>query len=153
MTPDEADAQGLAILAYDGHCLMCSAGIQWLMQRDRHHRFRFAALQDPQFQPLLEKASVPVQAADSVILYRKGQFHIYSTAVLEALRQLGGFYRIVTLAYVVPRFIRDAVYRYIARHRTAWFGRSEECYFVPPDQRFQFLSDPARDWSAFEEEE
>jgi predicted DCC family thiol-disulfide oxidoreductase YuxK len=153
MTPAEADARNLAILAYDGHCLMCSAGIQWLMRHDRNHRFRFVALQDPQFTPFLSTASRPVQAADSVILYRKGQFYIYSTAVLEALRQLGGIYRIATLAYIVPRFIRDALYRYIARHRTDWFGRSEECYFVAPDHRFQFLGDPARDWSVYREEE
>lgn len=153
MTLAEADARSLAILAYDGHCLMCSAGIQWLIKRDHNHRFRFVALQDPQFTPLLSKASTPVQAADSVILYRKGQFYLYSTAVLEALCQLGGLYRLANLAYIVPRFIRDALYRYIARHRTDWFGRSEDCYFVPPDHRFQFLSDPARDWSVSPEEE
>jgi|SRR6056297_181062 len=153
MTLAEADAQGIAILFYDGHCLMCSAGIRWLMQRDRQKSFRFAALQDPQMESLLSEAPEAIRAADSVILYRDSQFHIYSDAVLEALRVLGGGYRAVVIAYVVPRGLRNIIYRWVARNRKRWFGRSESCFFVPPDQQFRFLTDPTKDVSTSTEEE
>ena len=147
MTLAEADAAGIALLFYDGHCLMCSAGVRWLMNRDRHQRFRFAALQDPEMERLLCDAPESVRDADSVILYTDRQFYIYSDAVIQALRVLGGLYRGMVIAYLVPRGLRNIIYRWIARHRTAWFGRSERCFFVPPEQRVQFLSDPRRDWS------
>jgi len=126
---------------------MCSAGIRWLMARDTHARFRFAALQDPQVADLIATARPEVQQADSVIFVRDGQFYIYADAVLQALRLLGGGYQLIALAYIFPRGLRNAVYRWVARNRTRWFGRSDSCYFVPPDQRHRFLSDPTRDWS------
>lgn len=147
MTLAEADAEGIAILFYDGHCLMCSAGVRWLMHRDHQERFRFAALQDPDIEGLLAEAPESVRAADSVILYRAGRFYIYSDAVLQALRMLGGGYRVVLIAYIVPRGLRNIIYRWVARNRTRWFGRSETCFFVPPEQRFRFLSDPRKSWS------
>jgi predicted DCC family thiol-disulfide oxidoreductase YuxK len=142
--------KGKAVLLYDGHCLMCSKGVQWVMEKDRAGQIRFAALQDESIQTLIKEAPSRVQSADSVILYEGGQFYIYSTAVFRVLEQLGGIYRAVKILYLVPRPLRDAVYRWIAGRRKDWFGRSEQCFIVPPDQRYRFLTDPERDYEGSE---
>jgi len=153
MSVSEWDEEGAAILFYDGHCLMCSSAIRWLMKRDSEARFRFAALQDPDVQPLLSEAPEAVQSADSVVLYREGQFYMYSEAVLKSLQLLGGIYKLSAVAYILPKSWRDHVYRWVARNRTRWFGRSEQCFLVPEERRSQFLSDPRRDWSDSPSEE
>jgi predicted DCC family thiol-disulfide oxidoreductase YuxK len=40
---------------------------------------------------------------------------------------------------VVPRLLRDAAYRVIARHRYRIFGRSETCFLPSPQTRDRFL--------------
>jgi predicted DCC family thiol-disulfide oxidoreductase YuxK len=153
MADADRTEEGAAILFYDGHCLMCSSAIQWLMKRDTHQRLRFAALQDPDAQPLLTDAPPKVQTADSVVLYTDQQFYLYSDAVIQTLQLLGGIYRLSAAAYVIPKNWRDRIYRWVARNRTQWFGRSETCFFVPSEQRFRFLTDPTKDFSAGAAEE
>jgi predicted DCC family thiol-disulfide oxidoreductase YuxK len=40
----------------------------------------------------------------------------------------------------VPQGIRDAAYRFVARHRYKLFGRSEQCFVPTPEQRARFIS-------------
>lgn len=138
--------EGKSVLLYDGHCLMCSRGVQWVMEKDEKGQILFAALQDESIQRLLEEAPSRVQEADSVILYEDGQFYTYSTAVFRVLEQLGGIYSAVKILYLIPRALRDVVYRWVARRRKDWFGRSEQCFMVPPDQRYRFLTDPEKEY-------
>ncbi len=138
--------EGKSVLLYDGHCLMCSRGVQWVMEKDEKGQILFAALQDESIQSLLEEAPSRVQEADSVILYEDGQFYTYSTAVFRVLEQLGGIYSAVKILYLIPRALRDVVYRWVARRRKDWFGRSEQCFMVPPDQRYRFLTDPEKEY-------
>lgn len=138
--------EGKSVLLYDGHCLMCSRGVQWVMEKDEKGQILFAALQDESIQCLLEEAPSRVQEADSVILYEDGQFYTYSTAVFRVLEQLGGIYSAVKILYLIPRALRDVVYRWVARRRKDWFGRSEQCFMVPPDQRYRFLTDPEKEY-------
>lgn len=142
--------EGKSVLLYDGHCLMCSRGVQWVMEKDEKGQILFAALQDESIQSLLEEAPSRVQEADSVILYEDGQFYTYSTAVFRVLEQLGGIYSAVKILYLIPRALRDVVYRWVARRRKDWFGRSEQCFMVPPDQRYRFLTDPEKEYEDYD---
>ncbi|MFP5284488.1 MAG: thiol-disulfide oxidoreductase DCC, partial [Thermoanaerobaculia bacterium] len=40
---------------------------------------------------------------------------------------------------VIPRPLRDALYRWIARNRYRWFGRTETCWLPTPELQSRFL--------------
>jgi len=135
------------ILFYDGHCLMCSSLVQWVMKKDKRSVIYFAALQDETFSNFLEKAPSHIRQADSVVLFHKKGFYHYSEAIFKLYSILGYPWKIIGVLRIFPLFIRDAVYRFIARYRKKWFGSSDVCYIVPPEIRGNFLTDPGKNYS------
>nr|MBS0037621.1 DUF393 domain-containing protein [Saprospiraceae bacterium] len=77
------------ILLYDGHCLMCSSLVQWVMKKDPEGVIKFGALQDEKIKNWIKKAPKHIRDADSVILYSKGEFYYLSTAILKLYSILG----------------------------------------------------------------
>ncbi len=139
--------RGKTILFYDGHCLMCSSLVQWVMNRDKHSAIYFAALQDENFSEFLDNAPAHIRQADSVILYHQKRFYHYSEAVFRLYSILGYPWKIIGILRIFPLFIRDFIYKFIAKYRKKWFGSSDVCYMVPPEKRGNFLTDPSKDYS------
>lgn len=107
-----------AVIFYDGVCGLCNRLVQFVLARDAKAFFKFAQLQSPLAQKVLgERAndldSLYVVAPDGDVLKK-------SRAALFVLRHVGWIW--VAPALIVPRFIADAVYDFIARHRYGWFG-------------------------------
>lgn len=121
---------------------MCSSLIQWVMKKDSKGNIKFAALQDEKIENLIKKTPQHIQHSDSVILYSKGEFYHHSTAVLKLYGILGFPWSILKVFLLIPTFIRDAIYKFIARNRKKWFGRSDSCYMVPVEKRSRFITDP-----------
>lgn len=130
------------ILFYDGHCLMCSSLVQWVLKKDTAGKIHFAALQDVNFTEFLKQAPAAIRDADSVILFHNERFYHYSSAIIKLYALFGFPWSAMVVFKIVPVFIRDAVYRLIARYRKKWFGSSESCFLVSPEKRARFLSDP-----------
>jgi predicted DCC family thiol-disulfide oxidoreductase YuxK len=51
-----------------------------------------------------------------------------SDAAIHVMRVLGGPWRAVVLARLIPKPWRDALYRLLARNRYRWFGRRAVCH-------------------------
>ena len=138
--PDEA---GHCVIFYDGVCALCHFAVRFLIARDRDGVLRFAPLQGETFAAFC--AATPRQdGLDSVIYVRRygsGEARVFvrSEAILQALRDIGGFWRVVSWARIIPRFMRDGLYDLIARRRYGWFGRYDECRLPTPRQRDQLL--------------
>jgi predicted DCC family thiol-disulfide oxidoreductase YuxK len=114
------------IIAYDGECMMCSRGIRFLAEKDRRHRLRFVPLQSPLGQAMEKQAREG--SLSTVIVKKRGQVFTYSDGILHILRTLGGRWLVPgVLGMVVPRWLRDKLYRYIAQHRYRWFGKADVC--------------------------
>ncbi|CUX26221.1 Thiol-disulfide oxidoreductase DCC (fragment) [Agrobacterium deltaense Zutra 3/1] len=62
-----------------------------------------------------------------------------SDAVLSIYEALGMPWRLLGVLRIVPAFLRDPVYRYVARNRYRWFGKREECWVAPPEYRERIL--------------
>ncbi|WP_027084277.1 thiol-disulfide oxidoreductase DCC family protein [Cohnella panacarvi] len=135
----QIDAEGKVIALIDGQCVMCNAISQWYIERDSADVFRFASLQSSVGRGLLREGGMPESGMDTFVLIDGGRYYTRSTAALRALRRLGGRWRLVYGAIIVPKFIRDGVYRYIARNRYRWFGKAESCPIPTPQLRGKFL--------------
>ncbi|RYY21518.1 MAG: thiol-disulfide oxidoreductase DCC family protein [Cytophagaceae bacterium] len=133
-----------AIILFDGVCTLCNGLVQFVIRHDPQQKFRFAALQSEAGQALLRSRGRPLAPAalaspESVVLVAGEQVYTHSTAVLHIAGRLGGIWRLGTIGWLLPRAWRDALYRYVARHRYRWFGRQESCLLPTPALRSRFL--------------
>ena len=77
---------------------------------------------------------------DSVVLIEDGKAYTHSAGALRVARHLRAPWRWLRVFWIVPRPLRDAVYRWFARHRYRWFGKTDACRVPTPELRARFLA-------------
>lgn len=127
------------VILFDGVCNFCNSVVNFTIRQDKKGVFRFAALQLPAGQALLKKYELPTHSFDSFILIDKGKAYKSSTAGLKLYGMLPWYWKWTQVFWIVPRFLRDAVYNTIARNRYKWFGRQEQCMVPTPQLKSRFL--------------
>lgn len=141
-TPTQSAAQlskQHQIVLFDGVCTLCNQSIDFIIRRDEQDVFKFASLQSEFAQELLKDYPVDAQALDSVLLIKDAKLYQKSTAALHIAKQLRGGWKLMYGFIIVPKFLRDAVYQWIARNRYRWFGKKETCRLPTPEERAKFL--------------
>jgi predicted DCC family thiol-disulfide oxidoreductase YuxK len=127
------------IVLFDGVCNLCNSSVQFIIKRDKKKQFRFASLQGNYGQEFLKKHSLPADNFNSFILLEDDEVYTRSTGALRMLKHLGGGWSLFYTFIILPKFIRDAVYNWVARNRYKWFGKREECMIPTPDLKERFL--------------
>ena len=128
------------LLLFDGVCNLCDAAVQFVIDRDHDEQFFFAALQSGAARAALDRAGTALdELPDSLVLIDERGVHTRSDAALRVARRLAFPWSLLTLARLIPRFIRDPLYSWIARHRYQWFGRQQTCRLPTPELRARFL--------------
>ena len=127
-----------SVILFDGVCNLCNAWVQFVINRDPRARFVFAPLGGDVANELLRERSAQM-GSDSIILIEKGAIYDQSTAVLRIARRLSGAWPLAAAFLIVPKGLRDAVYRLIARNRYRWFGRRDVCMVPTPELKARFL--------------
>jgi predicted DCC family thiol-disulfide oxidoreductase YuxK len=133
-----ADPPSHPIIFFDGVCALCNHFVDVVLRADTRGTFRFAPLQGTTAQRLLPLPPDDPQAWSLLYLDEQG-LHEQSDASLAVCRRLGGPWRLLALARLVPRPVRDAAYRLIVRNRYRWFGRHPTCRIPNPEERQRFL--------------
>ena len=130
------------VVFFDGVCNLCNGAVQFIIDRDPHKLFQFAPLQSDAAAKLLGGRGVVVDtsAPDSIVLVQGDRVYQRSDAVLRIAQNLTAAWPMLVLFLVVPRFLRDAVYRFVAHHRYRWFGKTDECRLPTPELRARFLA-------------
>lgn len=131
---------GSHIVLFDGVCNLCNGFVQFLIRRDPQGRFKFASLQSESGRQLLQDYGYSEYPLTSIIYIRGDRSYEMSTAVLQIMNSLGGIWSLAGVLRVIPKGIRDRVYRFIARRRYLWFGKKEACMVPTPQLRQRFLS-------------
>lgn len=132
------------ILLYDGACGFCAGSIQFLLARDRRGTLLFAALDSVTGRDILERHP-DLRGFDSVLFVEPAgdtnpeRVFAHSDAALRAAAYLGGPWRVLQLARIVPAPVRDAVYRLIARHRHRLSANGAVCVIPAARDRGRFL--------------
>jgi len=129
----------VATILFDGVCNLCNGFVQFVVKRDPQGRFRFAALTSDAAQSMLRQSGVTLPLPDSMVLIEDGAVYLRSDAPLRIARGLTFPWPLLYGFVVVPRFIRDRVYDFIAARRYRWFGRRDVCMIPTPDLRRRFL--------------
>jgi predicted DCC family thiol-disulfide oxidoreductase YuxK len=140
------------VVLFDGTCNLCDGVVHFVIDHERGSSLMFAALQSDAGKALLERAGSPDLARhllagatgegdpDSIALVEDGRVYTYSAAALRLTRHMRWPWSWLSVFLVVPPFIRDAVYRWVARHRYRWFGKTESCRVPTPELRARFLA-------------
>ncbi len=128
------------VVLFDGHCGLCNGWVDYLLRHDRRGVWQFAPLQSAFGVQLLKSVDLPATYTDSVVVVRGGWIYTHSNAVVVALAELEGPWRLVSLLLLLPSSIRDIVYTAVARLRYRIFGRVEVCRIPTPSEQAKFLS-------------
>ena len=127
-----------AILLFDGDCKFCSRWVNILIRNDKYDVFRFATLKHAAVEDLLQRLGMQ-EVPSSVLLIYGNNIYSRSDVIIKTGLLLRGRWVALALLKIVPRFIRNAAYDFVARNRYKWFGRRESCYLPEKKYNHKFL--------------
>lgn len=125
-------------MLFDGECAMCSASVQFLVDRDVTGRLHFAPLQSP-LGRLLRRDRGVSDSVDSVVLVEGDAAYTRSDAALRLARYLPWRWRWLRIFVAIPAPVRDWVYGIVAANRKRWFGTTDACRMATPALRARLL--------------
>ncbi len=130
------------LILFDGVCNLCSGVVRFVIARDPHAHFRFAALQsDAARRACAEVGATPPAAVDpdTIIVIADGRALERSDAALAIAARLPFPWPIFGVFRLLPRALRDWLYRFVAKNRYRWFGKSDTCMMPTPELRARFI--------------
>ncbi len=119
-----------SILIFDGICSMCNGFVDFIITRDHNKSFDFLANQSTKARMILAVFDMEKKANATVCLVQGGKIFFESAAVLRVFKILGFPLSIFYALMIIPRCLRDMLYRWIARNRYQWFGQRSTCRFL-----------------------
>ena len=127
------------VILFDGVCNLCNSSVLFVIKRDKKNKFLFAPLQEEFGQNIIKKFQIDTKKIDSILLYDGDRIFYKSTAALKIAKHLGFPYRLAILFFIIPTFIRNYVYDFIAKNRYKWFGKKEACMIPTPELKSKFV--------------
>jgi len=127
------------VVVFDGVCVLCSRWVRFILRHDRSARIRLASMQSAPGRALLAEFGLDPDDPLSLLYVADGRGFQDSEAILRVLASFGGAWRATAALRAIPRFVRDPLYRWLARNRYRWFGRTGQCLVPTPDQAMRFL--------------
>jgi predicted DCC family thiol-disulfide oxidoreductase YuxK len=115
------------IVLFDGTCNLCNGSVRFIQRHDSKNQFNFIPSQTPEGGALAARFGFTGPTPGSILLIVGDQCYSHSTASLQIARRLDGLWRLLYTFILIPRPIRDGVYRVIAKNRHRWFGKTEQC--------------------------
>jgi predicted DCC family thiol-disulfide oxidoreductase YuxK len=128
------------LLLFDGVCNLCNGAVNFIIDRDPDHKFVFASLQSPLGEQIAEQYQLPKEDFSSMVLLKNNTIFLRSNAALELARDLSGAWPLIYGFKIIPRFLRDWVYRTVSANRYKWFGRQDQCKMPTMDTNSRFVS-------------
>ena len=117
--------------------------MRFVLAHERAPLTRFVAIKSGEGRALAAKHGVDPDDPSSFLLIDAGQAWRESDAALRLTRYLAAPWSWLAGLRFVPRPLRDAAYRLIARHRYRLFGRSDACIVPGAETRARFVLDDA----------
>lgn len=126
------------IVFFDGVCHLCMGSVQFLLKQNQTESLYFSTIGSKSFLDLIP-TNVRESLPDSIIYWNEGEVLVESDAILGITKELGLPWRFGLVFWIVPKGVRNQIYRWIAKHRYQWFGKAESCMVPTPDLKRRFL--------------
>lgn len=123
------------VVLFDGVCNLCNGFVNFIIDHDKENKFKFASLQSDFARNLIDDEFLDLS---SVVFYDGVRFYKKSEAVLEIAKKLP-IIRWVAFFSIIPKFIRDGIYTFIAKNRYRVFGKTDSCRMPTPELKAKFL--------------
>ncbi|RAJ16174.1 putative DCC family thiol-disulfide oxidoreductase YuxK [Olleya aquimaris] len=100
----------------------------------------FAPLQSKVGQQIINHYNLETSKTDSILLYSENKgLKIKSTAALHIAKHLSFPNNMLTVFFIIPPFIRNWVYDFVAKNRYKWYGKQDACMIPTPDLKAKFI--------------
>lgn len=126
------------VLFFDGYCSLCNGLVDWVARHDTRRRVHFASLQGETAARYFPSQKGALDF-DTVLYHRDGVVLDRSTAVLTLVSDLGGLWSLAKLGLLVPKFLRNAAYVWVAKNRYRVFGKRDTCRIPTAEEKSLFL--------------
>lgn len=127
------------IIVFDALCVLCSANARFVLRHDRKEHFRLASMQGPTGDSLYRTYGIDPATPDTLIVVDGQRVLRNSDAVLAIYAECGWPWRCAVILRVMPRAVRDPIYRWVARNRYRFFGRRDTCWLPSAEHRHRVL--------------
>ena len=128
-----------SVILFDGVCNLCTVSVQFVIKHDPKHQFRFSSLQSEFGQQVMKEFNLPTAEFGSFILLEKGNIYTRSSGALHVTKKLNAAWPLLYAFIIVPPFIRNGIYNWIAKNRYKWFGKKEECWVPTAELNSLFI--------------
>jgi predicted DCC family thiol-disulfide oxidoreductase YuxK len=115
------------IVFMDGECALCTGAARVIARLDKRGEFRICPIQTELGQAIFGHYGLDYGSPESWIYLADGNAFASLDAVIETGTRLRGLGQLLLAFMVLPRPVRDWLYRRIARNRYAIFGRTQMC--------------------------
>lgn len=127
------------VIVFDGHCELCNGFVDFVLKWEKKPALQFTANQNEPGKALLAQFEFKGEQGSTVYLVENGNLFTESTAALRISRYLRFPWNLAYGFVIVPPFIRNAIYRWVAKNRYRWFGKKDTCRIPSPEERARFL--------------
>lgn len=124
------------IVLFDGVCGLCNRSVKFLLKKEKSNDLLFSPLQSEFAKNQLNKFNIHT---DSIVYIHNNKAYTKSGAALRLCLRLKYLWPLMAVFLIVPPFIRDFVYDFIAKNRITWFGTAEYCEVMTREIRIRFI--------------
>lgn len=133
------------IILFDAICVICNGWAKFLIKNDKKLKFKLVSAQSALGEQILQYYAMSTTHYTTMIVILNGQLYTESTALLKVMQHLGLPFSLMNTGYLIPRPIRDFLYRCVALHRYQLFGQTNTCLLPSADNKRHFLQHALRD--------
>jgi predicted DCC family thiol-disulfide oxidoreductase YuxK len=130
------------LLLFDGECGFCNKTIQFFLKNEKKRpdgkMMHFVPLESELGKELRNYFEIS-DKIDSIILIKEHSAYIKSCAALRLTPFMKGGWPLMITFVVIPPFLRNMVYDFIAKRRKKIFGRVQSCALLPKEDKERFL--------------
>lgn len=128
-----------SIILFDGVCNLCNSSVNYIIKHDKTEHFLFVSLQSDVAKEILLQNNSNKINLETIILVENEKTYYKSTAALRIIKKLNGLINVLYLFIIIPKFIRDPVYDFIAKNRYKWYGKKDSCMIPTDNLKKRFL--------------
>lgn len=132
------------IILFDAICVICNGWAKFLIKNDQHSKFKLASAQSALGEQILQYYGMSTTDYTTMVVILNGQLYTESTALLKVMQHLGLPFSLMNAGYIIPRPIRDFLYRCVALNRYQLFGQTNDCLLPSADNKQHFLEHALR---------